>query len=534
MVQTAALWTELPTETTFLGCRAPFSFFFDLVRPLWKGPGYPTNVAFHRLCTLARKMGAQTVVVSCALHRTIVREDIDDLDAANNGGGAAEAIDISFFSELIEDESRLPKADPGSLIGRSTLINYKKAGSIDFDLTYVFEAIFRVPRLLGDGSELLNNYIHTRRRFDVEVCKQTFSLNAVYYCQQNSVTGVCAHACLRMALNSVDPSLPVITTRYINQKLGLVPPAGGLNLLQIEQILGGLGFKPFFFAFNPQKPDPTYMRTLYSVVESGCPALLVFSTANQGEAHIVPVFGHTLNSDEWHPFAHSTASYSGPASAPYYSSSAWADHFLAHDDNFGPYYCLSNMAFTDIGRSPQTPWAMTPLSVIGLFPDAVQCSPLEVEGVATAWLNAAIPHLKTEGRGRWWDYMNERSWPYVLRTFLIERALYEAHLQSIEGHDGSRLRPEEIAPFIAGLPDRFWISEFTMPALYAGNKSKLGEILFDASKPVDPAHLFEAVLAMRAPSLLIKHLGGNNVAQSSASLESHSQLFRRVEPGLEW
>lgn len=484
-------------------------------------------------------MGAQSIHISCALDRPEVREEVDHLASVDGDGGSAEAIDICFFSELIDDETRIKNIDPGALLGRATVVNYCKPNKTDFESSYVFEAIFRVPRLRTVSPtdverELLNNYVHTRRRFDITVAGQVFSLSGVYYCQQNTVTSVCAHACLRMALNSIDPSMPFVTTPYLNRTLGIAPPIGnGLTLKQVADVLAGLGFQPFFFKFDETQPDPRYIPTLYSVVESGFPALLVFSTDAPNILHIVPVFGHTLNSDEWHPQA--TPGYSGPTDALFYSSSAWADHFLAHDDNFGPYFCLSNVAFAGISKSATSaPYSMIPRWVIGLFPAAIQNAPPEVEGLATSWLNGVLPNLKDDGDGRWWTYMMDTSWRYVLRTFLLERNAYELHLRSSEGHDGSRLSDLEIAALLQSLPDRFWISEFSLPSLYTGNKSKLGEVLIEASKPIDPNAQFDSVLAMRAPSLIVKHSGGLNVGIGRASLASHSPLYRRVQSGHEW
>lgn len=533
------MWTEVPTKSAFFDCRPPFSFYFDLVRPRWKGDP-ACNVALHRICTLARKMGVQSLYICDALARHDVREDVEDVDVGVGGGGSAEAFDIHFFSEEIGDEARLQRADSEAFLGRATVINYMPPGR-PF-LTYVLESLFRIPRLRRTpderDDELLNNYVHTRRCFDVNVLGKTFPLTGVYYCQQNSFTSVCAHACLKMALNSIDQPNRV-TTRNINQKLGLSAPVGGLSLDQINQILDDFGLQPFVFSAEPGAQPDWYIPALYSVVESGFPALLVFTTAKQGESHIVPVFGHTLNSDEWHPQAHRTPAYLGPQSAPFLSSSAWADHFLVHDDNFGPYYCVSDSAFTgqtaSAAAAAQPQWPpLFPQSVIGLFPAAIQSAPLEVDGATTSWLNAAVPALKNNGRGDWWGYMNEAQWPRVLRTFLIERDVYVAHLRASRGHDGSQLQQGEIDWLLQGLPGRFWISEFSTPSLYTGNKSKLGEVLVDSSQRIDPATLFASVLAMRAPSLMTRNALGGNADWHRTSLGSHSPLFRRVDAGYEW
>ena len=54
------------------------------------------------------------------------------------------------------------------------------------------------------------------------------------------------------------------------------------------------------YFFN--NPNLEYNDFAYKYIESRCPVLLVFFTDNRGR-HVVPILGHTLNSDMWRPEA---------------------------------------------------------------------------------------------------------------------------------------------------------------------------------------------------------------------------------------
>ena len=53
--------------------------------------------------------------------------------------------------------------------------------------------------------------------------------------------------------------------------------------------------------------------------------------------HVVPIIGHTLNTDSWQPEA--DIQYKRKVDLHFRSVSAWVDNFIIHDDNFGMYLC---------------------------------------------------------------------------------------------------------------------------------------------------------------------------------------------------
>ena len=94
---------------------------------------------------------------------------------------------------------------------------------------------------------LLNNYVHIFHTFDCEVSINErdifrFQITGTFFCQQNSVTSVCAHASLCMTINNM--GVVMITPEDINKKIGidhinnkLDEKVPGLNASQINEVL---------------------------------------------------------------------------------------------------------------------------------------------------------------------------------------------------------------------------------------------------------------------------------------------------------
>lgn len=194
------------------------------------------SLPLHRICTLARKQRASRVLVESVLERQDIREEIDALDLHMGGGGEAEAIALTFFNSQVEP-FLIEEAPAETLLGQAILINYRASGASSYTQSYVFEAVIAPPSVSPDGNgriALLNNFICSDGEFRISAGGRDFVLRAIYYCQQNSITHVCAHACLRMALNSMD--LPSLTNVAINQQLGVTDAASGLSIGQIENV----------------------------------------------------------------------------------------------------------------------------------------------------------------------------------------------------------------------------------------------------------------------------------------------------------
>lgn len=539
------MWSEISPVESVVDCRPPYSFYFDLIASYWRASQDSNNLPLHRLCTLARKQGATKIVIESALARSSVREEIDWLDKACGGGGAAEAITISFFAVPGDAEFDVAGAPEGSFLGQAVVINYRGPSETTFSHSYVFEGVLHTPTIRGASDAprpLLNNYITSESEFECVVKGRLFVVRGVYYCQQNVQTHVCAHASLRMALTSrLNQS---VTATYINETLKITPPCTGLTLPQVLEVIHAQGLDANIIDCSSLQPE-TYASILAATVESGSKALLVFTTgddetgpeagkgegaeddgasaAGSAEEHVVLVYGHTRNSDEWHPQA--IPAYAGPKSAPYYPSSNWIDHFLIHDDNFGPYYTLSSQAL-EFDKSVGAHW------IIAVREKATRVEPHAAETSASTLLNLVLPQLAPLGKGVWFDYVTKLPWKYVLRTILISRDGYKEHLRQLKGHDGTTMDPAQIDR-IDSLPERFWMVEFTLPALFTGNKAKLGEVLI-ASDVINPETYLDVVHAVRLPNMLLINDDGSQLKPGASGLNSHAPLYRAVSHDHEW
>lgn len=519
-------WSDLAVVPTTLACKAPFSFYFDLIEKILKATD-ANNTPLHRLCTLARKQGVQTVILEPASGLPGVAEEISELDRTHSGGGgAAEAIAISFFACDLDENEGLGDVNDAHFLGQAIVINYRPPSSAEFTLSYVFEAVMPPPALGRASGEalLLNNYMAPHKPATCLVRGRTFTVEGVYFCQQNRHTHVCAHACLRMAVKSSDGV--DLSAKEINTRLGVTPPCDGLSLGQIVDMIESRGLQAEVSDCE-RLTHPQYVALLASIVESGDQALLVFKTGNgskqSNEDHVVLVFGHTRHSDEWHPQAE--PAYGGPGSAQYMSASAWIDHFLIHDDNLGPYYTLSSHA---LERDPD----LSAHWIIAVRHRTPELTATGAEAIAALNLTNTLPLLAMSARGRWFDYLTNKTRPYVLRTILISREAYMDHLATAVGHDATRMTSEEIEQFRA-LPDRVWMVEFSLPSLFTGNRSKLGEVLLDADPSVvEPPEI--VFVGLRVPNLMLVKSPGGDMIQTSSSLESHSPVFRRTSCGVEW
>ena len=521
----ALTYSELPTVSQWLSCDPPYSFYFDLIQLYWRAPYSP--ISLHRLCTLARKQGANFVIVESAHGRADILEEIADLDKSCGLGGAAEAIKFTFVSAP-DASMEIKNLGDEHIVGQAVLINYKKPAEVAFSCSYMFEALFRPPSTKNGNNEqvrLLNNFISTERAFPIAALGQKFNINSAYFCQQNSITHACAQSCLRMALNTMPSSASYISSGAINAHLSPANPGGGLTLGQIAKYIedSGLGF-PLILGCANMAADQ-YLSVLDGFVQSGMPTLLVFSTASQPNQpaveHVVSVVGSTHNSDEWHPQA--IPAYAGPSSALYRKSSLWTDHFLIHDDNFGPYYTLSSRAL-EVDKN------VTASTIISISPVKFTLSSVGAEVISAIALNNLLPSLRSVSSNRWVDYLTSNNYQFVLRPILIKRENYISHLSAGTAHDGTAVDAADLSK-LTNLPEYFWMVEFTMPALFTGNHSKLGEVLVDHSLQPNVNNIFESVYHVRLPGTIFTVDYNDKGTFQSFAMDSHlpSFMFKPIE-----
>ncbi len=472
--------------------------------------GQSNRYPFHRICTLARRQQANHLVVESALSRPDVAHEISTLDHACGGGGSAEAVAFAFL-KLPRGTKRLTKTCDATLLCQAILINYKPPGQDNFTHSYVFEAILSPPKTVSvaRGYGFPSTIVRPEGDFVCKVLSRAFLIRAVVYCQQNETVHVCAHSCLRMALRSPRQDPLQVSARTINEILKVQGPLGSLDTGQIADVINASGMTAALL--TNMKPD-AYLSELAALIDSGHMALLGFTT--RGEAgHVVTVFGHSRNPDQWHPQA--VRAYSGPKSAKYLPSSSWIDHFLIHDDNLGPYLSLGARSFL---RSAN----MQINCVIGVLPQPA-ISSVHAETIAATILRHLLRQrvVRDVSDNYWLNYLAERKDVVILRSVLMDRSRYLEHLKGARAHDQSRLDRDTLAK-LDPVEDRFWMVEFSLPPLYTGNLSKLGEVIVSIQ---DGLNDVERIRAIRLPGSLLTRVDPQTLSLNPSSLGSHSAVF---------
>src|SRR5207245_4114204 len=123
-----------------------------------------------------------------------------------------------------------------------------------------------------------------------------------------------------------------------------------------------------------------------------------------GTAHVLAVVGHTLNSDRWTPEARH--GYGAFPISPYISTSAWADHFIVGDDNFGMYVTLPSESIRNMLVPKYNPNLNASLA-IGLVPSDVNVTGYYVEQSAASLATKIIEHTNPTALNRWFHLLKE-------------------------------------------------------------------------------------------------------------------------------
>ncbi|MCW2245032.1 hypothetical protein M2352_000623 [Azospirillum fermentarium] len=583
---------QIPTAVEIINCRPPFSFFFDIIEKLFKAK-QGNKKPLHRICTLARKQGARTIVIECAIERPDVVEEIKQLDehyqklnCSSPNNGKAQAIKFSFFSCDNITKETIENVNHDHFIGQGILINYYPNVKKECQHSYIYEAILPQPRLAPTEDMprvgLLNNFITTSRKFLCYVLNCEFNVFSVYYSQQNGVTSVCAHASLKMSINSSEAIERPSHIKDLNAILGKIPPLQGLSLKEIGKIIVEHDLHPLIINCMPQVnylykeknsqgsdekilwglldkiSSPSlkniiidameknkdinfhYSSALAAFIESGYPALLVFDTADilTDEdsdfplEHVVSVFGYTRNSDEWHPEA--LPEYAGREKWKFLPSSSWIDHFVIHDDNLGPYYTLESRAL-EVDPKVRAKY------IIALLPFSVTNRPHFIQNFAS---NALSRYLKTHKSNRiknqWIDYIIKNEQQIILRPILVTLEQYAMHLFHSNGHDGSKIGEKEITvlkklPIKKNEKEIFWMVEISLPDLFSGNHSKVGEILLNAHIYPEKIKDYQDILiGIRLPKTFVIKDKNGGYEIIDVPLDTHSPIYLTAHAHHEW
>jgi hypothetical protein len=517
------------------------------------------NPALHRLCSLMRKMNVKTAVVeTMSVADNDIHEECEALNTYYKDTVAQvniEAYKLTFLSEEIASPEELRDLKDEDFLSSAIIINFYDPNDKGWR-SYLYNAIVSTPQINNHkkyGSmPLLNNYLHISKKFNCKVSISDdkiheYKIAGTFFCQQNSKTSVCANASLCMVINNQNSlKIVLVTPEDINKKLGINHidikfgfSKSGFSNDDINKVLNdyGLSYTLLDFYSNPNRE---YDEWIYSYTESKYPVLLIFTT-DTTTSHVVPILGHTLNSDTWKPeaeLAYSPAVKSNSIGS-YKSSAAWVDHFIIHDDNFGMYLSLPVGALKRVTLPKHDP-SFRANYAIAIIPKGVQTPSWEAEWASRVctynilqWRKSTATPLDI------WTYRLERrlndSRSTITRTFLITKDDYKKSLDKKDFNDNafSKTDKEEL---IKDLPERFWLTEITMPDLYTANKSKIIDFFYPCnfSAFTDEKEVLERWFQIRFPHILIKRDAGNKHTPIPMSVKNHYPLLGFEVNDLYW
>lgn len=188
-------------EANLTDCRKNYSFYFDLVGKEWAGDN---RAPIHRICTLMRKMNVEALLrEDLALNEELLSER-DAVGIRLKSSTTATACRITFFRQMPSSGKWQDLRDE-DVIGYAVILTLVVNGS---NFSYIYEAVIRPPSIFIQGKwmDISNYYVHCAKDFNTiigtESANRTFKFPGTFFCQQNGMTHVCAHAALRIALNN--------------------------------------------------------------------------------------------------------------------------------------------------------------------------------------------------------------------------------------------------------------------------------------------------------------------------------------------
>ena len=486
-------------------CEPPYSFF-QLVDELAVRDTAEKNVSaavpLHRFFSLMRKMGAKSFLLEVLDQNDELTDECTMIKDALGVTVSINVIRVTFFRSLPadrrwQDKLRLPDDE---ILGYAVVVRLVRPAKRS--CSFVYEAVVISPTIAvapnGNDvhlSRVANYYIHNCRRFETSIGPEggnrIIPLVGSYFAQQNGVTHVCAHAALRMSINSSPLFIKSgkLTNRRINDilKLKWTDILRGLDHKQMSSVIQALGGTVQLANFY-SRPSMEYDQFVYPLMESGCPVILNVhgrsflersaSPRSEEFGHALAVIGHTINTDRWEPEARSGYGSYQKQRDLYLPAVAWTDHLIISDDNFGMMVTLPTDSLRNLLIPDKNP-ALHAAEAIGIVPKGVKLWGYMAEQRAAEIFRGINPRL-FDTEPYWMAKL--RSGPLVCRTILQRRREYIVHLQemhTLAGNAGSF--SQGLQTELAALPRRVWVTELSIPQLYTANRHKVADVLIDAS-----------------------------------------------------
>ncbi|MDP2168604.1 MAG: hypothetical protein Q8J64_09780 [Thermodesulfovibrionales bacterium] len=513
----------IPLESTSL---------FQIIAQCTHGSNPLNKRPFHRLCSLMRKMGAQALW-------------IEKVNPANNTDIDYEFTYLGKFFPSVnamayrlffvrEDISKRKSFDFNNLtfLSCSTIINYT-AGSISD--SYLLYSITATPKKHNyirhrKGLPLMNYYFHSVKdyhfNFPAPDGEIKFTIRGAPFFQRNNKTAFCMQSALATILNHLSSSTELLLPNKINTLCGgNIGKELTLDKKNTIDLIKKMGLHAKRFVFNQEQTQQVFAKMLnlhdcppssllYPWMESGFPGFIIFYPPSvkgtvDDALHVVPIIGHTLNTDSWQPEA--DIKYRRRVRLHFRPVSAWVDNFIIHDDNFGMYLCYPTTKLAEKKRG------------IGYLVDFVlfltkMDIPYPPDKTEIELISLVRRYLKPTEDNIWINRLVEEPTPLVSRTVAATK---EEFIHSLSDYDSekNKIPRNTIGQITRHLPENFWLTEITLPDLYIANKTALISIV----------STFETgnICFIRLPRLCSYINGGDVVESVDLPTNGHYKIYTK-------
>ncbi len=432
------------------------------------------NPAIRRLFSLARSQSTRTLMVENIKPAGIISDENEEIREYFADYEMIGLRKISFWKSVFDSPNH-ESCCSRNCVGYA-ILKHDKVVSTNYDRWHVFEAVFKkYPHK--------HNCVPNPMEYEVVLGGEKVKINGILYAQQNKLNKACAQVALRSVISRIiktDISYKQINDLAKNQNPLDFKPGEGLEIKQIRAVLRGfkIRFRDFDYEqhLDEERSLQPYQKYLYSGVESGAGALIVFrSTGPEAtdDLHMIPFFGHTFNQDTWAPDA-DIAYFRVGENLQYLSSQYWTSSFLGHDDNFGPNLCVPRLYI----RPDQVQY------VFELLKPGIVFSGSQAEALAIQSLYSVLGKINISSN-TWLKrldyYAGVDSQQVVLRAVAVTKEIYIRHLKSNSDWEKHFERTDtNLFEFLrAWLPKTLWVVEISIPQLFPANERKLGEIVLN-------------------------------------------------------
>ena len=467
---------------------------------------------------------------------TDLKEEDEDLQKRFSRPIKSTSYRLSFFRTNIPNTGALRDIPPKDVLGYAII----KRDKHRFAKSRVYESVIR-------SNEHRNNFVRGSQTWQFAVAGVPFQIDGYLYAQQNGFTNCCAHVALRTAAarfhRSGDMSYRemnnIMQIDHVHCRLGPRGNCDGVKVEQMVQVLEAAGARCNAADYQKRRriPLPPYQKYVYSSIESGYPAIILFGTPND-VGHAIPVFGHTFNQDIWVPHAEQFYFESGRRTG-YTPSDSWLSSFICHDDNLGSNLCIPRhyLRIHSSKKKEKSPnlGADHVASVLATMPWDVKLSSIRAEALAFECLAPILATLPVEGNV-WVDRLRAalNAGRAILRTIMCSGIQYADHLARVRDWQYNKVIAQNISDIKRTGLHTYWLVEVSIPDLFSSNKRKVGEILITADVSSSSARDFKNFALARLPGYYTLYSGRTSEDEVQlkyvpCALESHIELFGSEE-----